>query len=71
MTMEPVESSNIAEVGHEPATNEMDVKFKSGHTYTLSNVSADQHAAFMASPSKGKHFHATFKGKHQHRKHQQ
>ena len=64
MTMTPVKSSTVKAVGHDPATNTMDVQFHSGEkVYTVPNVSAEQHQAFMNAPSKGKHFYKYFRGK--------
>jgi hypothetical protein len=55
MTMVPVTSSNVAAVGHDPASGTLRVKFKSGAIYEYSGVSAAKHQAMMASTSKGKH----------------
>lgn len=56
----PVESSQIHAIGHNAATNTLAVQFKSKHgagsTYHYPGVTAEQHAAFAASESKGKHF---------------
>jgi hypothetical protein len=65
MDLTPVDSSNIESVGHDPATSELRVKFKSGHTYSYLGVSAAQHAEFMQAPSKGQHFHRNVRGKHE------
>lgn len=54
-------SSQIAAVGHDPATNTLAVRFHTGAVYHYDNVPADQHAAFMASDSKGKFFGAHIK----------
>lgn len=66
--MVPVESSNLHSIGYDPATQKMNVKFKSGGHYEYSDVPPEAHAAFMAAPSKGKHFIGTITGKYQHRK---
>jgi hypothetical protein len=55
--MERVESSNIKAIGYDPATKTLSVEFRSGHSANYSDVSPEQHADFMAAPSKGKHFH--------------
>ncbi|HEY1806029.1 MAG TPA: KTSC domain-containing protein [Terracidiphilus sp.] len=60
-------SSNIQAVGYDPQAKEMHVQFSSG-TYVHEGVSPEQHAALMAAPSKGKHYHAHIKGKFKHRK---
>lgn len=63
-----VTSSQITSIGHDPATNQLDIEFKSFRkpkpgqeppapsVYRYQNFSADQFAAFMAAESKGKHF---------------
>ena len=64
--MRKVSSSNLESVGHDPATSELHVKFKSGPLYIHSAVSADQHAAMMGMDSPGKHYFANIRGKPQH-----
>ena len=61
MTHQRVKSSNIFSVAHDPATQQMEVTFHSGHTYRYQNVTPEQHATFMAADSKGTHFHQNFK----------
>lgn len=64
----PVTSSNIEAIGHDPATNELYVKFKTGATHIFAGVTADQHDAMRDAESVGKHFHAHVKGKFESRK---
>jgi len=64
MKMAPVKSSNIAAIGYENGV--MHVQFVGGGTYVLSNVTPKEHADFMASPSKGSHYHAHFRGSERH-----
>ena len=52
----PVASSNISHVGYDPAARELHVQFLTGGVHAYSDVSPDEHAAFMASASKGQHF---------------
>lgn len=66
--LSPVTSSNIAAIGHDPATNELHVQFKSGATHVFSGVTAEQHEAMRDAESVGKHFHAHVKGKFDSRK---
>jgi chitinase len=56
--MAQVESSQVACIGHDPATNTLAVQFKhgAGHIYHFQEVSAETHAQFMAADSKGKFF---------------
>lgn len=58
----PVESSNIASIGHDPATNTLEVEFKGGGVYTYHDVDADKHAALMKADSVGGHLNAHIKG---------
>lgn len=53
-----VTSSQLAEVGHDPATNTLAVKFKhgSGGIYHYANVTAEDHEKLMKAPSVGSHF---------------
>lgn len=64
ITMQPVQSSQIAAIGHDPATNTLAIRFTRGYgrdqrpgsLYHYSNVDADTFAAFLAAESKGRHF---------------
>jgi hypothetical protein len=64
MEMKPVDSSNIAAVGHDPATGTLAVAFRDGNLYHYDGVSSEAHAALMQAESIGKHFHAHIKGAH-------
>ena len=63
--MEPVESSQIAKVGHHAETNTMAIQFADkkdgspGSVYHYSNVTPEDFSAFKAADSQGSHF-----GKH-------
>lgn len=57
MEMRPVQSSNIEEIGYDPAARHMIIHFKNGNRYRYANISAEHHAALMAAESIGKHFH--------------
>ena len=60
MERTPVDSSSIASVGHDPATDTLHVEFKSSSkVYAYPGVSAEDHQALMNAPSIGAHF-----GKH-------
>lgn len=61
--MKPVESSTISHIGHDGET--LSVRFKSNPkvVYDYRPVTAEEHAAFMASDSKGSHHAKTFKGR--------
>jgi len=57
ITMHPVESSQIAEIGHDEATNTLRIKFTGrGSVYDYQNFTRPEFEAFMAAKSKGGHF---------------
>ena len=63
--MVPIEgSSNIKAVEHNPASNTLRVEFHSGKVYEYADVSAEDHAAFLASSSKGSHFSKHIRSRH-------
>lgn len=65
----PVESGNVASVGHDPHTNTLEVEFKGGGVYSYHGVDADKHAALMKADSVGKFINANIKGVHKFAKH--
>jgi len=56
--LKPVESNQVAAVGHCPVTNTLAVTFTrgGGAIYHYPDVSAEQHAAFIGAESIGTHF---------------
>lgn len=77
MKMQPVESTQIAALGHDPTRNALRIRFKDfktkqpGNTYEYANFTADDFEKFLAAESKGKHFAALIKNvtaKHPYRK---
>lgn len=58
----PITSSNIAAIGHDPATNTLHVQFKDGPTWKYDGVTPEQHAALIGADSIGSHFHKNIKG---------
>jgi hypothetical protein len=62
--MQPVKSSTISHVGHDPDLNRLTIKFNSGGTYTYDGVSAEEHKALLEAPSIGKHFAANIRQKY-------
>ena len=71
MKRTPVTSSNIAEIGHDPDTNTLEIKFKNGGVYSYAGVDAEKHATMMdptKTPSIGAFVHANIKGHHAHTK---
>ena len=57
MKLEPVKSSSVAAVGHDPEKNELHVKFLNGDVYSYSGISSEQHHALLAAQSIGSHVH--------------
>lgn len=59
----PVASSQIAEIGHDPETSTMAVRFKSGTSplYHYANVTAEEFAAFKGAESIGSYFYKHIK----------
>ena len=56
-----VESSNLASVGYDEASQTLEVTFKNGATYAYSRVPASVHEALMAADSHGKYLNAQIK----------
>ena len=61
ITMTPVESSQLAAIGHDPATNTLAVRFKGkgdqpGSLYHYRNFTAKDFEDFQKAESKGSHF---------------
>ncbi|MFJ3048559.1 KTSC domain-containing protein [Herbaspirillum chlorophenolicum] len=64
IAMDAVESTQIAAIGHDTATNTLAIQFpgkgdKPGSVYHYANFTADDFKAFQEAESKGSHF-----GKH-------
>ena len=59
-------SSNIQNVVYDPATQTMDITFKSGGRYRYHQVSPLEHMKFMDSKSLGKAFNQMFWGNKAH-----
>lgn len=56
MERSPVKSSNIRSIGHDEATNVLEVEFKTGSVYQYLAVSKSLADRFIAAPSKGRFF---------------
>lgn len=61
MEREIVDSSTVLSVGYEPASETLEVEFKSGGIYQYYNVPEPIYLNFMASDSKGKFVHVYIK----------
>jgi hypothetical protein len=62
VTMNPVKSTFIEAIGHDPDTSELHVQMRGGDTYVFSGKTAADHAAMLQAESVGKHFHANVRG---------
>lgn len=65
MIMHKVQSSTIAEIGHDPASSQLAILFHSGKEYTYDGLTGEEFEAFLKAPSIGKHFagiRAKYKG---------
>lgn len=68
MHMYTVKSSQIKEIGHEPTTNTLAIRFNSGGLYHYTGVDADAFNALHKAPSIGSHFGKSIKGKYEFKK---
>ena len=69
ITMHSVASSQISEIGHDPATNTLAVRFKHGGTlYHYENFSAEKFKEFHESKSHGAYLGQHIKGAHNFKK---
>ncbi len=57
-----VDSTSIASIGYEPLSRELEIEFhQSGAIYRYFDVSAEEHAEFLAAESKGTYLNHVFK----------
>lgn len=68
MDMEPVESSNIREVGYDPISETMRVVFRSGSVYDYFGVPQNTHDELMSSDSRGSYLSRRVIGVHDHKR---
>ncbi len=61
IALQPVESSQIEAIGHDPASNTLAIKFKRGAEYRYANFTAEDWAAFRGAKSVGSHFYKHIK----------
>ena len=61
MEMHSVESSNVAQIGHDTSSRTLRILFHSGGTYQYFNVPNDVFDNFLRADSKGKYFHENIK----------
>lgn len=70
--MKPVQSSQIAEVGYDPASGTLRVRFRDragkggdvipGALYEYDGITPEHHAAMLGADSIGSHFHRHIRG---------
>jgi hypothetical protein len=63
MNRTPVNSSHIKSVGHDPATNQLEVEFKSGKVYQYDGVPHSKFIKLLSHPSVGEAFHRIIRTK--------
>ena len=63
MEREPVQSTALASIGHDPESEVLEIEFSSGRIYRYRGVSAQLHAWLMRSPDKGGLFNRLIEGK--------
>ncbi len=64
MRREAVDSESIASIGYAPRRTTLEIEFReSGDVYRYFEVSAEEHAEFMAAASKGSYLNQVFKAK--------
>jgi hypothetical protein len=62
MTRQPVTSSAVKSVGHDPDTHTLEIEFTSGKVYQHAGVSAADAAKLLAAPSIGAHYNRHISG---------
>ena len=60
---QPVSSSDIASVGYDATTQILEIEFRATGVYRYFSVPAEVFATLNSSPSPGKYFRQTIKGK--------
>ena len=68
MQMHSVKSSQIKEIGHDPATSTLAVRFNTGALYHYSGVDTEKFTAFHTAESIGSHFGKHIKGVHDYKR---
>jgi hypothetical protein len=64
MIMHVVKSSNIESIGHDPGSNTLRVKFRSGATHEYAGVPARVFNTLGNAPSIGGHYSAHIRGQY-------
>jgi len=61
MLLVPVISSDIAAIGYDPDSSELQIQFRNNRIYSYPGVSPDWYAGFLQAPSKGSYFAQTIR----------
>jgi len=61
MKRSPVSSSNLSEVGYDPATSTLEIAFKQGGVYQYAGVPTNIYKGLMSAASHGRYFDAYIK----------
>lgn len=61
MLLVPVLSSNIAAMGYDELTGELQVQFQNGAIYSYQNVAPETYQGLFNAPSKGQYFAYTIR----------
>lgn len=64
MKMVSVDSNAISEVGYDPISLQMQIKFKKGDTYTFCHVPKLIYDGLFSAQSKGTYYHSHIEGKY-------
>lgn len=64
MTRDPVSSSNLAEVGYDPRTQTLEVRFRSGRTYQYFDVPEPVYRKLKSAGSPGGCLNREVKGRY-------
>ena len=64
MTMQSVNSSNIAAVGYDADSQTLTIEFRSGGTYEFYDVPEAVHQSLMQSSSLGSYFQSEIRGRY-------
>lgn len=64
MQRQPVVSSQLVSIGHDPETRTLEVEFHGGSVYRYHGVTAEAHDALMRADSIGRHFGKEVRGKY-------
>lgn len=68
MRRQPVSSSNLYSVGHEPETSTLEIEFRGRRIYQYSNVPAQVYDELMGAGSHGQYFHRHIRDVYPYRK---